>query len=116
MVETALAYEVRASLAVFRQGLRDREWRLSYHELVVVGLREPVVEGTESPTGEVHLSERGEKEATVSVHAAIKEAGAKRGLLRWATDDRTEKTAKGLGWATASEAHKQYIIELIKGA
>lgn len=98
----------------FQTNISDRDWRLSFHELVGLGLREsvdaPNITRAESSTTELFKDY-----VTESVKKALKkEKGSKSGLLKWARKDRTEETKNRLGWATRTEAHKEFIVKFLE--
>jgi hypothetical protein len=97
---------------MFALCLKDREWRLSFHEFVMFGFREP----TMAPGTGVEREALLQKTAILEKLQTIinSEKGAKAGLLKWARKDRTDESRSKIGWATESKEHKQHIIKLLK--
>jgi hypothetical protein len=88
-------------LKSFGQGLTDRAWQLSYHELV-------------------HFIDHADQALLVKLQEQLPKTlqgvkGAKTNLLRWARKDRTEESKKsGLGWACMNNEQKDQVVRILE--
>lgn len=99
----------------FSQNLCLRDWRLSYHELVGIGLRDTTESASITDIEEYTTLHFKDYVVEKLQDALAREKGAQKGILKWARKDRTDASKNKIGWATKTEAHKDFIVKLLEG-